>query len=398
MSNYITNNFVENSPNTSETPKTFNDYWASCSNSMFNCQSQAISNKNDSKMASTCSSVSLNLTPGTEENKKDENPIERNIKVEIVDDEEKTSKKDVKFECNCVDKTVPYHCNEKNVWQAYEISSNCSNKIIQTKMEHFETHCIHKTDDEFKEATPEEKSHEGENGSEQFTHSRSIFDKNHLVCHTFDRLSPIKTPRTPFDIRSKLNMECNFCKSPKPETAASSVSKKPAPTNAKNTDFKTSNNPNTLKTPKKLLANRPKENVINKPRKRVKSVKKEIKNEIKSYYPFSIDTPNSSELSKRPEPIKTSLPKVQKSNEWNLMDQHCGDSDFEQSTKSSSSSSSTRTILENVPKIKISNPIKSTDHKLLSAQEESKNKLDKLEMDEVIKDKETEKSKEGEKA
>lgn len=240
------------------------------------------------------------------------------------------SKSPESFACHCIDRKLPYTVNEKNVWQVFEIT-DC--KFVQTKLEHYETHQYESINTE--EAQEPEKT-------PQHIHSRSSFDENQFVCHTLLKtptdatlsmpVPPMSAPKTcesccfcnP-DIHTTGNAECKYCKNKTPQlktttenteqyyetlaidhthtthennttkcTKISETVKKRIISSATSTGTikkitsKINENSSIPKSPTKLL-NRPKETAINQPRKRVKSVKKEVKNEIKKMYPIAIE-------------------------------------------------------------------------------------------------------------
>jgi hypothetical protein len=381
------NNFVENPSSTNNTPKTvptFNDYWTSCSNSLFSSQPQTVP-KTDTNSTSNTNELRDDKSVEQIPSAKDDN---------VKKEEDQKSNKE--FECNCIEKTLPWnYCNEKsgNIWQAYEITE-CNKKIIQTKIEHFETN------DEIKEVTTEALKSHNEKNETHFKHSPSIFDKDQFVCHNFrltgtqttqttNRTSPIPTPintsKSVFcsfcnaDMNNKLNMECNFCKTPQRKSEDEAITLNPV---ARKINEHKSFKPNIKASPKKLLINRPRESSN---RKRVKSVKKEVKNEIKRNFPLTIETIKS----KRTDSTKTILPRVEKSNiSSKVLDQHSDESDLESSSlnSSSSSSSSKHTILQKVP---IESAIKCNKPK--SSIQNQANKDEKLktttEIDEISDDK-----------
>lgn len=342
-------NLIENPPGTgaTNTPKSapFNEGWSTCPTYPFAPSIYSYDTKPNTAFNNiTPSTGSEKLPTNIEESLDIEtlNPPQSNsttgeekvIHIELLNENHKTSKSPETIACHCIDRKLPYTVNEKNVWQVFEIS-DC--KFVQTKLEHYETlQCEQLDREEFKETeiTP------------QHSHSRSSFDENQFICHNLLDTPMERTPLLPPpssapktcesccfcnpNIHSNKNAECNYCKNRTPqvkteenttkqyyETLAidhthtteenntmkctkisETVSKRI--TSSANTGTSTgtikkinkidekTNFTQISKSPTKLL-NRPKENVISQPRKRIKSVKKEIKNEINKIYPIAIE-------------------------------------------------------------------------------------------------------------
>ncbi|CAO1378785.1 unnamed protein product [Diamesa hyperborea] len=262
-------------------------------------------------------------TPGTSEHKEVPPHSKENIiKIDIEDTNKDAS------DCSCTKKYLPYQVNEKNVWQVYE-TSDC--KYIQTRYEVFETYQPPEEEESIPGTAPENPYKlQTDDG---LLHSRSNFS-NQIICHSINHeTNHLKTPTQfkeaqPPQTRCSSNccycdpnnkdLDCQFCvnKTPLinyiedttvPSTAQSNQTeiiksdyrplssiKFDPPMIAITEPLAITNN----KSPAKLL-NRPKE-INNLPRDR-KSVKKEVKNEIKNHS-IKVEVNNKNKTVKLPSP------------------------------------------------------------------------------------------------
>lgn len=261
-------------------------------------------------------------TPGTSEHKEMPHSKENIIKIEIED-----SNKEAESDCSCTKKYTPYQVNEKNVWQVYE-TSDC--KYIQTRYEVFETYQPPEGEHSIPGTAPENtKLHT----DDMMLHSRSNFS-NQIICHAINHeTNHLKTPTKFMEVPppptgcssnccycdpNNKDLDCQFCVSKTTSLKYEEDTTLPSTAQSNQTEINKSDyrplssikfdppmkpiaEPLAIvnnKSPGKLL-NRPKE-INNLPRDR-KSVKKEVKNEIKNHS-IKIEVNNKNKTIKLPSP------------------------------------------------------------------------------------------------